>query len=1084
MFKWETNSAGFSFFIENALGEKVPVNDWHNFQDEYLSQLMILNEWVDNGQANKSEGSIDAEVDEVLKLNEIDLTLLGLPELYPYVVFIEADGIMNQPSFRFTYSFYDFVPNGNRLFFKKNEAILSSKEALYLLSQNQYKVLSAIEKFNSLPETERTYHGNLKCFADIKGFSKDEATILDAFLQTQEVLHPEKIKIDVSFENETLDVTPHLDSVERKSFIRAFDLSPRIKPIYNVKNEKGGTTRLLIDDEQQKGLDKIKKKRRISDPKLIEELTENPEKFFDDNIFDLSYFSQRVREIGVYKPKFYPFVCPYKSEWIPGIVIKDKVNGEKKIHFKTEVELAEFEAEKKHAEEKGKAHFSYKEETIAVEDAEKFIEVAKKQFANPKEPVNTRETTSSEEVLIIKENAELLEYIENGSYLESLDHQFNQIGNLVDPIKLKEHQIEGVAWLQSLSRKQLNGCLLADDMGLGKTLQILYFIEWHAQNFEHDKPYLVVAPVSLLENWQNEYKKFFSPNNLNLKFIYGPTGVGREFSKHAVAELQKRQILLTNYESLRAFQLNMCAVDYAVVVLDEAQKIKTPGTMVTNVSKALKADFKIAMTGTPVENTLVDLWCIMDFTVPGLLGNAKDFAKEYQKPLSNEETDVSILGEKLREQIGVFIKRRLKSDVAKDLPEKRIQVLECTMPEAQVERYSVEISLAQNEDLEGVNRRNQILKSLWAIRDISDHPYLVDNQVHKYSTKELISSSAKLQVVIEVLEKVKTKGEKAIIFADRRETQKLLQKVIYDIFKITPPSIINGDTPSSKQKASSSKLSRQQTIDRFQIEKGFNVIIMSQLAAGVGLNVTGANHVIHYSRHWNPAKEEQATDRAYRIGQEKNVTVYYPMAIFPESFRSENGERPASFDQILEKLLTRKKTLASSTLFPTEQSEVKPDEIFQNVFQTGSQTPSVKPLSLEQVEKLNPRLFEAFVAALFTKQGYQVHLTPFANDKGVDVVAMNSHHNYLVQAKQSLSALSNDAIQEVFTSKNYYRARYKEDFKMTVLTNSKFGGSAKTLADSNEVELIEREELKALIKDFPVSIREVHQHEAQRLERI
>ena len=315
--------------------------------------------------------------------------------------------------------------------------------------------------------------------------------------------------------------------------------------------------------------------------------------------------------------------------------------------------------------------------------------------------------------------------------------------------------------------------------------------------------------------------------------------MSKDFNKEEVARLQCKQIILTNYETLRTYQFNLCAVDYAVVVLDEAQKIKTPGTLVTNVSKALKADFKIAMTGTPVENTLVDLWCIMDFSVPGLLGNAKDFAKEFQNPLKEEETDVKELGIKLRDKIGIFIKRRYKNDVLKDLPSKKEHKPKMIMPVTQFERYKVEIDQAKNADLTGADRRNQILKSLWAIRDISDHPYLVDSQIANYKTDELICSSAKLQTVINVLLEVRSQDEKAIVFADRKETQKMLQKVIYDYFKIFP-SIVNGDTPSTKKSEGKTKLSRQQTIDRFQSEEGFNVIVMSQLAAGVGLNVTHA----------------------------------------------------------------------------------------------------------------------------------------------------------------------------------------------------------------------------------------------------
>lgn len=1083
MFKWKFDNK-FLFFLESTTGEIVPFVEWSNFQSEYLSQLSIVQELLDNGLAELRDSIVEIEIEDILTLDEIDKKLLGLPSDYPFVIFIEADGILSQGSFKFKYGFFDFVPNGNRLFFDREGAILKNSGTQYLLSLNQFKVLEAIEAFNSLPESSRTFHHNLTCFADIKSLSDDIATMLDSFLQSQNVLHPEKIKIDVAFENEILELKPKIDNLKQESLEKAFDLSPTIKPIYNVADENGGTTRVIIDEVQKEELTRLKRNRKISNHELIEDIVENPENYFDDNIIDLAYFSQRVREIGIYKPKFYPFVCPYKSEWIPGFVIKDKLNGDKKIHFKTPIELAEFETERNIAIKEGKTHFTYKNEQVSVEDADKIVSIAAKQFANPKEPVVKESSTNSDEVLIIKENADLLEYIENNRNPESLKHSFFNIGNLAHPIELKEHQIEGVAWLQSLFRENLNGCLLADDMGLGKTLQLLYFIEWHAQNINDNKPYLIVAPVSLLENWESEYKRFFNPTNLELRFLYGATGIGRDFSRSVVSELQRKQLILTNYESLRSYQMNLCAVDYSIVVLDEAQKIKTPGTLVTNVSKALKADFKIAMTGTPVENTLVDLWCIMDFSVPGLLGNAKDFAKNYQKPLSNEDTDIHALGEQLRSQIGVFIKRRLKQDVAKDLPKKNLKVLTRTMPEIQANRYFVEIELAKNDNLDGVNRRNQILKSLWAIRDISDHPYLVDNQINMFNSSELISSSAKLQILIEVLYEIQSKSEKAIIFADRKETQKMLQKVIYETFKISPPSIINGDTPSSKQKESSSKLSRQQTIDRFQNEDGFNVIIMSQLAAGVGLNVVGANHVIHYTRHWNPAKEEQATDRAYRIGQTRDVTVYYPMAVFPESFQNEKGERQKSFDEILDVLLSRKKSLASSTLFPTEQSEVRPDEIFDDVFGNIENQSNNKPLLFNEIEKLNPRLFEAYVASLYTKQGFQVYLTPFTNDKGADVVALSPKGNYLIQAKQSQSTISNDAIQEIVTSKKYYENHFSEKFNLVVLTNNYFGSSATTLSNSNEVEKIDRTKLESLIRRFPVTIKDINRHESQRLQRI
>ncbi len=1083
MFNWKCDKR-FSFILANDSGDAIPVKDWHLYKNEFLAEYTLIQELIENGFAEISDTFVDIEIDDVLKLDALDKQILGLPSEYPFYIYIESNGTLNQNSFKFKYGFYDFVPNGNRLVFRRVGAILESEGVSYLLSQSQFKVLEAMDSFNQLEDSQRTFSSNLSRFSDIKNFSKDDAATLDSYLANQDVISSDKIKIDISYLNNVLELTPKIDGLDQASLNRAFDISTKIKSPYNVKGDDGLTKRVTFNPNQTQQLEILKSKRRVIDLKEVEDIIENPENIFDDDIIDLADFSSRVREIGIYKPKFYPFICPYKTEWIPGFVIKDKVLGEKKIHFKTPVDLALFEKEKINAEQESRSSFEFQNEIITVEDANQIIRVAKIQFENPKEPIVKSTSLDSNEVLIIKENAELLEYIENPQSPESIGHVFYNVDNLVHGVNLKNHQIEGISWLQSLYSDGLNGCLLADDMGLGKTLQLLYFIEWHAQNTQDNKPYLIVAPVVILENWQNEYSKFFKSGSLEINVVYGSTGIEKKYSRNTVQGLQKKQIILTNYESLRIAQMNFCAVNYAVAALDEAQKIKTPGTQITNVAKAIKADFKIAMTGTPVENSLVDIWCIMDFSVPGLLGNAKDFAKVYQKPLAQEGTDVQALGEKLRGQIGVFIKRRLKQDVADDLPSKRTKVIKKVMPEKQVNRYLVEIELAQNSESTDSDGMNQALKSLWAIRDISDHPFLVDNQIHLYKTDELIASSAKLQVLIEVIEEIKTKGEKVIIFADRRDTQKLLQKVVYERLNIGPPSIINGDTPSSQQKETSARLSRQQTIDRFQSDKGFNVIIMSQLAAGVGLNVVGANHVIHFSRHWNPAKEDQATDRAYRIGQTKDVTVYYPMAVFPESFRGPNGEVLNSFDEVLDVRLANKKALAVGSLFPTEQSEVKVKDMYGDLFGNGSQSSHSTSITIEEVGKLNPRLFEAFTAVLFQKMGYTVDLTPFANDKGADVVAQRTEKNLIIQAKQSTSKLKNDAIQEIVTARKYYSTIYNIIFDLAVITNCYLGESALLLAESNQVQIFDRNRLIELLDEYEITILDINSAEAQRLTKI
>lgn len=1090
MFEFSFNNS-FSFYVIDKEGDKIPVINWNDQKEMYLSQLSILLELVDNGAAEFSVDTCNVEALEILKLNEIDKQILRLPDDYPFDIYIQSDGQLNQNSFKFNYGFFDFAPNGTRFQIKRNGPIISINECNYLLSEKQFEICEALDHFNNLKELERTFQYNLKRFSDIKSFSKEAAAILDGYLQSQEVHSISKIKIDIQFNNGILDVIPKIGIKNENAFVNTFDRLPSIREIYPVSESNGTTTRIIISDEQKDELQKIKKIRKIEKSERINEIVENPELYFDESTTDFSiFYSDRVKEIGIYKPQFYPFVCPYKSDWIPGIEVKDRVDGSKRIYLKSLDQLSDFIDSKEKAVKDGMKSVNWENVDIPIMDAENLIANAKRQFKNPKQPIKPENSQPENEVLIIKENAEHTEFVQNSEVPESIVHSFSEIDNLEKGITLKEHQTEGISWLQTMHKQNLSGCLLADDMGLGKTLQLLYFIEWHSKvNSTLQKPYLIVAPVSLLENWENEYQKFFNPQNLTLTKLYGTTSLTKSFdhvrNKIEANQLQRQHIILTNYETLRNYQATLCLIDFAVVALDEAQKIKTPGTLVTNASKALKADFKIAMTGTPVENTLVDIWCIMDFSVPGLLGNAKDFAREYQNPLKDEGTDLKVLTERLRNKIGIFIKRRLKRDVAKDLPTKfddENSRLSKVMPSVQLNRYKIEIENAHNSENNDNGGRNQKLKSLWAIRDISDHPYLLDHQILNFSSEELIATSAKLQTTMGIIENVKLKNDKVIVFADRKETQKMLQKVLYDSFKILP-SIINGDTPSTKQKEDRAKLSRQQTIDRFQEEYGFNIIIMSPLAAGVGLNVTEANHVIHYSRHWNPAKEEQATDRAYRIGQKKDVHVYYPMAIFPEDMCNDLGEKQKSFDEILDILLNNKKTLASSTLFPTDQAEVRPDELFGNIF--GFE-PEIKyvPLTINQLDKLTSSLFEAAIAALFEIKGYEVYLTPFSNDKGVDIVVVSDNENLLIQVKQSQSLVGRDAIQEVFTAKNYYENKFNKTFNLQVISNNGYSSTATLLGNSNLVQLIDRNELVAMLEDNTLTMKEINRLESKRLNKI
>lgn len=478
---------------------------------------------------------------------------------------------------------------------------------------------------------------------------------------------------------------------------------------------------------------------------------------------------------------------------------------------------------------------------------------------------------------------------------------------------LKQHQAYGVAWLQNLHRyapEQVSGCLLADDMGLGKTLQLLCFIGEYLENAKTKKPVLVVAPVSLLENWEAEANRFFGNRFPKILSLYGDKLKERKIPKHLISSqlrddhgitnlLEKdwrgnADIVLTTYETMRDLEFSLAREDWSIMICDEAQKIKVPTAMVTKAAKAQKADFKIACTGTPVENSLNDLWCLFDFIQENLLGPLNQFGKTYRKSIENPDGSDEAVLLKLRETIAPQVLRRMKHDVA-DLPAK-VEVGSCK---------DIEISLLQRQlYVDVVNRfkklsaegnQGAMLTSLHSMRMICAHPL----QFYPGTT---LNDSPKINWLISTLETIKQKNEKVIIFTEFRDIQVFLKRLLMERFGLNITTV-NGDSNTSSKKG----LTRQNLIDKFQEKSGFNIIILSTTAVGFGVNIQRANHVIHYTRSWNPAKEDQATDRAYRIGQDKEVFVYYPTVV------ADNFD---TFEVKLDRLLSSKRELADDMLKP------------------------------------------------------------------------------------------------------------------------------------------------------------------------
>ncbi|MEJ5999926.1 DEAD/DEAH box helicase [Paucibacter soli] len=655
-----------------------------------------------------------------------------------------------------------------------------------------------------------------------------------------------------------------------------------------------------------------------------------------DEVLDLSNYSARIEDIGVEKPFVTPVVARNDGGqgWFDGNVTAGVQidNGPGLSPTVVPLQFDEIPALQqvvRAAEASGHAHVSLPglQTPVPTVDARNAVEALAKAAADIQRkvfnPARASRLATPKKRLILKRNLDELDYDEEraASLLAPEGLEPTLPASLRPEFPLKHHQRAGVAWLQHLWRAsptRCRGTLLADDMGLGKTLQLLTFL---ASCFEADPdlpPALIVAPVALLDNWRNELDRFFLPDTLPLLTLYGDVlrqlrvgkhEVDAELKQHGVTRLLKKnwigdaKLVLTTYETMRDLEFALASQQWSVMICDEAQKIKTPAAMVTRSAKKQKVRFRIACTGTPVENTLADLWCLFDFVQPGMLGALNHFSRTYRQPIEAKTDEQIAKVEELRTLIQPQILHRKKTDVAKDLP---VPVEDASCKQLPMSAYQLRLytaALASLREQRSTNPSAQ-LQALQAIRKICSDPHgHAEPDTRGLPIERLVNESPKMGWLINRLKRLAadTAGEhKVIVFCEFRELQLLLQRVVAAFFGFAP-SIVNGDTSADPRAAEN----RQQLIDAFQKKPGFNVIVLSPLAVGFGVNIQAANHVIHFTRTWNPAKEDQATARAYRIGQTRVVSVCYPGVV--------SNDFP-SFDVRLDALLAKKRALASDML--------------------------------------------------------------------------------------------------------------------------------------------------------------------------
>ncbi len=449
--------------------------------------------------------------------------------------------------------------------------------------------------------------------------------------------------------------------------------------------------------------------------------------------------------------------------------------------------------------------------------------------------------------------------------------------------ELRDYQKRGVSWLLFLENLGLNGCL-ADDMGLGKTVQVIARLSVEKSEGKSDTPTLLIAPTSVIGNWQKEIERFAPYLNSLIHHGSGREQDPEAFQQHCSAQ----DMVITSYPLIRMDAKLFNLIEWQRIVLDEAQNIKNPKADQTRAILRLKAKHRLALTGTPVENRLLDLWSIFNFLNPGYLGNPSQFRKNFEIPIQRDHAPLPSIT--LKKLVEPFILRRLKTDrnIIRDLPDKVENKQYCNLTKEQASLYEAVVDdVAKRLDAsEGIERQGLMLSTLMKLKQICNHPMQFLQDGSAFTPKR----SHKLERVIEMLEEVISEGDSVLVFTQFTEIGENLTNLLKRVHRWNS-YYLHGGTSRSK---------RERMIAEFQSpDTEASIFILSVKAGGVGITLTKGNHVFHFDRWWNPAVEDQATDRAFRIGQQKNVFVHKFVTL-------------GTIEERIDKMIEDKKTIAQS----------------------------------------------------------------------------------------------------------------------------------------------------------------------------
>lgn len=863
----------------------------------------------------------------------------------PFLLKIDRKSDIGRPDFVYRYS---FLLGGTAVHVDRMGYYVRrpARAETFILDFQMYALVEAMDSFNALAPEAKTPQASWLTFAKVKGCAKEVGASLDSTLQNNDVIVPSALGLDMrEDEDGALTFLPKCAELASEEFHQVFERNAGAEKLYSLDRPGLGRVRIVLTDQQHEVLRRMKRVRHVKG-ELKEVLKHDPVRVFDGvaEHIDLPYGD---RVIGIGEFKFVPTPRPNSGDSPMAGLWQSQPAEESFGTVETRENHAEGSAGPAATRglsglESANGEALGTDGGIPVLDQERAEGIA-------------GETPASKRYLLIETNEDS---VRSGFLSEAESAKaFGGISLYERPQALRQdralhpHQERGVRWLQTCARiAGRKGVLLADDMGLGKTVQILTFLAWCIESGQFPdlsrkeppfRPILIVAPLILLDTrtWETEMEGFFD----NAGVIFWPVlslhgdqlarlrrsdadGPENEIGRPILDldRIQRHRVVITNYETLKNYQHSFAYLKdgkplWSCVVSDEAQEFKVPSTKLSHAMKALEANLHITCTGTPVENRLLDLWNLCDVFQRGLLGSAKEFVERFEKAQEGQQQEQSLreLKKKLLfQQQHAFLLRRTKSEVV-DLPPKHIVKVNCVMSETEVHAH-------QNllRELRAEESPTRFLAVLHRFAQLYQHPALLTGDAEDRSVSELVDQSSKLRSLLATLHTIRARREKVIIFARHRAMQGILAKVLQEEFQL-PARIINGETKlRAGYLRTNGVKTRNAILADFRATSGFNLLILSPFVAGIGLTVIEANHVVHYGRWWNPAVEAQATDRAYRIGQTKEVSVYLPILHDP------SGRVSPSFDERLDHLMEKKQRLAEDFLRPLPPEEEMGSELF------------------------------------------------------------------------------------------------------------------------------------------------------------